>query len=168
MGPLLEERGNGTKGMVWDTKEEVAHLRLVNPPEHDDRPRMRDDMDAIEAVLSLAPETNGHVALKAWQALSKATGRDHTHLIARRVDEKIEFRNIASQPRPILTSPVWSGIESHEVCYNAGWTNVHELIPWRTLTGRQQIYQDHPGSVISASASRPIVRRSTHARPPRI
>jgi nitrate reductase alpha subunit len=21
---------------------------------------------------------------------------------------------------------------------------VHELIPWRTLTGRQQFYQDHP------------------------
>ena len=28
--------------------------------------------------------------------------------------------------------------------YNAGYTNVHELIPWRTLTGRQQFYQDHP------------------------
>ena len=27
--------------------------------------------------------------------------------------------------------------------YNAGYTNVHELIPWRTLTGRQQFYQDH-------------------------
>ncbi|MEZ5483069.1 MAG: hypothetical protein R3E73_13220 [Porticoccaceae bacterium] len=22
-------------------------------------------------------------------------------------------------------------------------TNVHELIPWRTITGRQQFYQDH-------------------------
>ncbi|QUJ07200.1 hypothetical protein KCP70_25550 [Salmonella enterica subsp. enterica] len=27
--------------------------------------------------------------------------------------------------------------------YNAGYTNVHELIPWRTLSGRQQLYQDH-------------------------
>ena len=27
--------------------------------------------------------------------------------------------------------------------YNAGYTNVHELIPWRTITGRQQFYQDH-------------------------
>ena len=27
--------------------------------------------------------------------------------------------------------------------YNAGYTNVHELIPWRTLTGRQHFYQDH-------------------------
>ena len=24
-----------------------------------------------------------------------------------------------------------------------GYTNVHELIPWRTITGRQQFYQDH-------------------------
>jgi nitrate reductase alpha subunit len=34
-------------------------------------------------------------------------------------------------------------LESEKVCYNAGYTNVHELIPWRTLTGRQQLYQDH-------------------------
>ncbi len=32
---------------------------------------------------------------------------------------------------------------AEKVCYNAGYTNVHELIPWRTLTGRQQLYQDH-------------------------
>ena len=41
------------------------------------------------------------------------------------------------------SSPIWSGLESEKVCYNAGYTNVHELIPWRTLTGRQQLYQDH-------------------------
>ena len=57
-------------------------------------------------------------------------------------DEKIRFRDIAAQPRKIISSPTWSGIESEEVCYNAGYTNVHELIPWRTLTGRQQLYQD--------------------------
>jgi nitrate reductase alpha subunit len=58
-------------------------------------------------------------------------------------DEKIRFRDIAAQPRKIISSPTWSGIESEKVCYNAGWTNVHELIPWRTLSGRQQLYQDH-------------------------
>ena len=58
-------------------------------------------------------------------------------------DEKIRFRDIVAQPRKIISSPTWSGIESEKVCYNAGYTNVHELIPWRTLTGRQQLYQDH-------------------------
>ena len=50
----------------------------------------------------------------------------------------------ARQPRKIISSPTWSGIESETVSYNAGYTNVHEMIPWRTLTGRQQFYMDHP------------------------
>ena len=91
----------------------------------------------------LAPETNGEVAVKAWEALSKATGREHAHLALPKQDEKIRFRDVVAQPRKIISSPTWSGIESEKVCYNAGYTNVHELIPWRTLTGRQQLYQDH-------------------------
>ena len=91
----------------------------------------------------LAPETNGEVAVKAWESLGKATGREHTHLAMPKEDEKIRFRDIVAQPRKIISSPTWSGMESEKVCYNAGYTNVHELIPWRTLTGRQQLYQDH-------------------------
>ena len=93
--------------------------------------------------MSLAPETNGHVAVKAWKALSEATGREHAHLADTREDEKIRFRDVQAQPRKIISSPIWSGIESEHVSYTAGYTNVHELIPWRTLTGRQQLYQDH-------------------------
>src|SRR3546814_14195323 len=94
-------------------------------------------------ILTFAPETNGHVSVKAWQALGKITGRDHTHLATGREHDKIRFRGIQVQPRKIISAPTWSGLESEEVSYNAGYTNVHELIPWRTLTGRQQFYQDH-------------------------
>src|SRR3546814_17954882 len=76
----------------------------------------------------LAPETNGEVAVKAWEALSKFTGREHAHLAIPKEDEKIRFRDIVAQPRKIISSPTWSGIESEKVCYNAGYTNVHELI----------------------------------------
>ncbi len=106
-------------------------------------PRIESDVDAAEVILTLAPETNGEVAVKAWDALSKTTGRDHTHLATPKEDEKIRFRDVVAQPRKIISSPIWSGLESEKVCYNAGYTNVHELIPWRTLTGRQQLYQDH-------------------------
>ncbi|RUT90147.1 nitrate reductase subunit alpha, partial [Mesorhizobium sp. USDA-HM6] len=58
-------------------------------------------------------------------------------------DEKIRFRDVQAQPRKIISSPTWPGTDSEKVCYTAGYTNVHELIPWRTLTGRQQLYQDH-------------------------
>jgi hypothetical protein len=106
-------------------------------------PKIETDIDACEVVLQLAPETNGHVAVKAWEALGKQTGLDHTHLALYREDEKIRFRDIQAQPRKIISSPPGAA-SSETVSYNAGYTNVHELIPWRTLTGRQQFYMDHP------------------------
>ncbi|MDT0634321.1 nitrate reductase subunit alpha [Spectribacter hydrogenoxidans] len=148
IGPLLEKLGNGGKGISWDTAHEVDYLgklngRHVAEGAHHERPRLETAIDACEAIMSLAPETNGEVAVKAWAALEKFTGREHVHLAANKEEEKIRFRDIQAQPRKIISSPTWSGIESEKVCYNAGWTNVNELIPWRTLTGRQQFYQDH-------------------------
>ncbi len=149
VGPLLNKIGNGGKGIAWNTDTEVRQLGELNglvtePGVTLGMPRIENDIDACEMVLQLAPETNGHVAVKAWAALSKQTGREHAHLALHREDEKIRFRDIQAQPRKIISSPTWSGIESETVSYNAGYTNVNELIPWRTLTGRQQFYQDHP------------------------
>ncbi|HEY1128743.1 MAG TPA: nitrate reductase subunit alpha [Roseateles sp.] len=144
LGPLLEKLGNGGKGIGWDTKTEVEQLGELNGVNSAGRARIVSDIDACEVILQLAPETNGHVAVKAWEALSKFTGREHEHLALHREDEKIRYRDIQAQPRKIISSPTWSGLESEKVSYNAGYTNVHELIPWRTLTGRQQFYQDHP------------------------
>src|SRR5487761_2300637 len=143
LGPLMAQIGNGGKGIGWKTETEVTLLGALNGTDTAGRPRIAADIDAAEVILTLAPETNGAVAVKAWQALGKQTGRDHTHLALPREDEKIRFRDLQAQPRKIITSPTWSGIESEHVSYNAGYTNVHELIPWRTLTGRQQFYQDH-------------------------
>ena len=152
VGPLLDKLGNGGKGINWNTADEIDYLGELNGIHHQEgdnqgRPRMESAIDAAEVVMALAPETNGQVAVKAWQALSKITGREHAHLALHKEDEKIRFRDIQAQPRKIITSPTWSGIESEKVSYNAGWTNVHELIPWRTLTGRQQFYLDHPWMV---------------------
>lgn len=149
LGPLLKKIGNGGKGIGWNTEVEVDELgnlngRVTDPGATQGMPCIDTDIDACEVVLQLAPETNGHVAVKAWKALGAQTGRDHTHLAIYREDEKIRFRDIQAQPRKIISSPTWSGIESEKVSYNAGYTNVHELIPWRTLTGRQQFYLDHP------------------------
>jgi nitrate reductase alpha subunit len=148
LGPLMEKLGNGGKGIGWNTAEEVRQLAELNGKVHTEGPtkglpRIVTDIDATEVILQLAPETNGHVAVKAWEALSKFTGREHAHLALHREDEKIRFRDVQAQPRKIISSPTWSGLESEKVSYNAGYTNVHELIPWRTLTGRQQFYQDH-------------------------
>lgn len=147
LGPLLDKQGNGGKGINWDTQTEVDFLKQLNYSHSEGanagRPKIESAIDAAEVILSLAPETNGQVAVKAWAALSEVTGRDHTHLARNKEEEKIRFRDIQAQPRKIISSPTWSGLEDEHVSYNACYTNVHELIPWRTLSGRQQLYQDH-------------------------
>lgn len=147
LGPLLDKLGNGGKGISWNTQTEVDFLKQLNYVKADGpaagRPKIESAIDAAEVILSLAPETNGQVAVKAWEALSNVTGRDHRHLALNKEDEKIRFRDIQAQPRKIISSPTWSGLEDEHVSYNACYTNVHELIPWRTLSGRQQLYQDH-------------------------
>ena len=148
LGPLMEKLGNGGKGISWNTDEEVELLKALNHTVTEEgvgqgQPRIDSAIDAAEVILTMAPETNGNVSVKAWEALSQNTGRDHTHLAKPKHDEKIRFRDVQAQPRKIISSPTWSGLEDEHVSYNAGYTNVHELIPWRTLTGRQQFYQDH-------------------------
>ncbi len=148
LGPLMDKLGNGGKGLQWDTKEEVQALGDLNGRHRGDginqgMPKITTARQACETILMLAPETNGHVAMKSWQSLGENTGREHQHLVAGHAGEKLRFPDLVAQPRKIFSSPIWSGIESEKVCYNAGWTNINELIPWRTLTGRQQFYQDH-------------------------
>lgn len=148
LGPLMSKAGNGGKGISWNTESEVDLLGRLNHTVHEEgvsqgMPRIESAIDAAEVILTLAPETNGQVAVKAWEALGERTGREHTHLARPKQDEKIRFRDIQAQPRKIISSPTWSGLEDEHVSYNAGYTNVHELIPWRTITGRQQFYQDH-------------------------
>ncbi|MGY5666292.1 molybdopterin dinucleotide binding domain-containing protein, partial [Vibrio cincinnatiensis] len=147
LGPLLSSQGNGGKGINWNTDSEVELLKKLNYVHHEGAAKglakIETAIDAAEVILTLAPETNGQVAVKAWDALSEFTGREHRHLAINKEEEKICFRDIQAQPRKIISSPIWSGLEDEHVSYNAGYTNVHELIPWRTVTGRQQLYQDH-------------------------
>jgi nitrate reductase alpha subunit len=148
LGPLLSKLGNSGKGIAWNTEKEVIELEELNGRVEDEgvskgMPKIETAIDACEMILTFAPETNGEVAVKSWEALEKITGLHLADLALSKKGEKIRFRDIVAQPRKIISSPIWSGIESEEVCYNACWTNVHRRIPWRTLTGRQQFYQDH-------------------------
>ena len=43
----------------------------------------------------------------------------------------------------MIASAEWSGLESRERRYSPFTANVELLIPWRTLTGRQQLFVDH-------------------------
>src|SRR3546814_2749807 len=70
LGPLVEQLGNGSKGLDWSMDEEVEFLRHLNRTVLEEgvskgQPQILTDIHAIETILTLAPETNGEVAVKA-------------------------------------------------------------------------------------------------------
>ncbi|MCW8950787.1 MAG: molybdopterin-dependent oxidoreductase, partial [Sedimenticola sp.] len=148
VGPLMNKLGNNIKGIDWNTDLEIDQLKTHNGVITEEGiskglPSLLEDVQVCDTVLMMAPETNGEVAHKSWSALSKKTGINHSHLYEGRHEEKIKYHDIVAQPRKIITAPTWSGIESEEVSYNACYTNIHEHIPFRTLTGRASFYLDH-------------------------
>jgi nitrate reductase alpha subunit len=59
---------------------------------------------------------------------------------------------LGRQPRRLLNSPCWTGIVDAGRTYTAYALNVERLVPWRTLTGRQHLYLDHPGQLAHGEA----------------
>lgn len=148
LGPLLETAAIGAKGVMWNASEEYQELKselgtVSAPGISQGMPRLRSNYQAAETILRLAPETNGSVAVKSWTGVEKKSGLSLKHLSRPREGEKIHFHDLAAQPRKVITSPIWSGIESEKRRYSAFVVNIEEKVPFRTLTGRAQIYLDH-------------------------
>ncbi len=108
-------------------------------------PSLAEARDAANVILFLAPETNGEMAYRGYQYLEEQTGLKLTDLAEKTREVRYTFADLQSQPRRFLTSPVWSGLINDGRTYSAFTANVERLIPWRTLTGRQQFYLDHQG-----------------------
>ncbi len=149
LGPLVHKVGVGSKGIAWSGKDEYEELAarlgtVTTPGKSHGLPSLATAKQAAEAILGIAPETNGETAVKSWKTLEKKTGLALSHLSADRRGEKISFNDITAQPRKIITSPVWSGIESETRRYSPFVINIEEKVPFRTLTGRAHFYLDHP------------------------
>ncbi|MFV0437913.1 MAG: nitrate reductase subunit alpha [Desulfopila sp.] len=149
LGPLVHRAGIGAKGVSWLGREEYDELAVLlgtvtaGGISHG-MPALATGKQVAEAILRLAPETNGATARKSWRGLEEKTGLQLSHLSAGRAEEKISFADITAQPRKIITSPIWSGVESESRRYSPFVINIEEKVPFRTLTGRAQLYIDHP------------------------
>jgi len=148
LGPLVEKAGIGAKGVAWKPEPEVAELARRNGRSNgggpaDGRPSLRRDVDACEAILALSGTTNGRLAVEGFRTLEQQTGLELAHVPEDRADDRLTFGEINIQPRKVIASAEWSGLESRERRYSPFTANVDLLIPWRTLTGRQQLFVDH-------------------------
>jgi nitrate reductase alpha subunit len=148
LGPLVASAGIGSKGIFWKADVEYEELRkrlgtVSNRGITQGMPELQTGKQVAEAILALAPETNGSTAVKAWSGLESKTGLKLAHLSKSREGERMSFADLDGRPRKIITSPIWSGIESEERMYSPFVINIEEKVPFRTLTGRAQFYQDH-------------------------
>ena len=142
LGPLVDELGATAKGIGWKPLEEVEELRRRNG-QANGRPSLARDVDWCEAILALSGVTNGRLAREGFLALEERTGVPLADLAEETADVRIAFGDTQVQPRKVITSPEWSGLESRERRYSPFTLNVERRVPWRTLTGRQQFYVDH-------------------------
>jgi nitrate reductase alpha subunit len=109
----------------------------------DGRPALARDVHVCEAILALSGATNGRIAMESFRALERRTGLHLSDLAGDRAGERIDFADTQAQPRKVITSAEWSGIEARDRRYSPFTLNVERGVPWRTLTGRQHFYLDH-------------------------
>jgi nitrate reductase alpha subunit len=95
-------------------------------------------------ILSFAPETNGELAWRAYQNLEKRVGKPLSQIAAGSRDLRISWEDITQKPRRFVSTPVWSGLVNNGRPYAPYTLNVEHGVPWRTLSGRQSLYLDHP------------------------
>ncbi|MBI2863755.1 MAG: nitrate reductase subunit alpha [Chloroflexi bacterium] len=145
-GPLARRNGLGAHGARWGIEEFYDELLKNNPTQQwggERYPSLSDAVEAANVILHLAPETNGEVAYKAFKEHEKKVGLPLADLAEGVRGKKSSFMDIQAQPARLLTSPCWSGIINDGRSYSPFTMQVDRLVPWRTLTGRQQLYHDH-------------------------
>ncbi|MGV2966638.1 nitrate reductase subunit alpha [Paenibacillus sp. FSL L8-0435] len=148
LGPVVKDKPIGTKGISWSASEEYEKLKGILGVHRKDGvgqgcPDLSTDRNVAEAILTLSSTTNGKMAVRAWEALEQKTALHLKDLAEERSEECFTFDEITSKPKTVITSPAFSGSEKGGRRYSPFTTNVERLIPWRTLTGRQQFYIDH-------------------------
>ncbi len=157
LGPLIRQDGINGNGVQFpierfydellenpvNASPDTRHMRCV---EWDGQryPSLEDALDAANVVLQLAPESNGEIAYEAFKHEEARIGLPLADLAEGTRGVRMNFGDITRQVRRTLTSPCWSGNMNEGRAYSAWVLNVERLIPWRTLTGRQHLYVDHP------------------------
>jgi nitrate reductase alpha subunit len=146
LGPNIRN-GLGAHGSSYQCADyydmllkDADHLQVVNGTKY---PSLKDDEEAINAILHLSSLTNGVLANRAYEGAEKRTGLHLTDLSEGNKNVKLNFADLKAKPCRYINSPVWSGTMGDGKAY-AGFTyNIEKNVPWRTLTGRQHFYLDH-------------------------
>ncbi len=146
-GPLARDKGLGAHGTHYAIDDEYAAALLTQPTAVVGGERLlslAEDEQVCNTILRFATVTNGKLAYRSYQNMEKKVGLPLVHVAEGFREQRTSFRDLQSQPRRLINSPMWSGLIHGERAYSAFTYNVECRVPWRTLTGRQHFYLDHP------------------------
>ena len=165
LGPLAEQLGSTVKSASLDPRPRgrVAGRaqRARGGGAADGRPSLERAEQAAEAMLALSGVTNGRLAVEGFRSLEERCGVPLADLAEGAEETRITFQDTQVQPRRVITSPEWSGIDEEGRAYAAFTINVEHGKPWHTLSGGCTSTSTTPGCSSSARACPPTGRRST-------
>ncbi|MBZ0136051.1 MAG: nitrate reductase subunit alpha [Planctomycetes bacterium] len=150
LGPAVKSKGLGAHGVHYDCADfydQMVAERATVSFDGQTYPSLMHAEHAADAILFLAPETNGELAYRGYQKLEKKVGLKLTDLAEPTRGVRTTYKELQARPMRLLTSPVWSGLINDGRSYSAFTYNVDRHVPWRTLTGRQHFYLDHDAYV---------------------
>jgi nitrate reductase alpha subunit len=146
-GPLARANGlgaHGTQYAIDDVYDEA--LSALPTVTHDGHtyPSLRNDEEVCDVILRFATVSNGELAWRSYKNMEAKVGQPLAHLAEHDRARRLSYKDLQAQPRRIGNSPMWSGLIAPGRAYSPFTYNVECLVPWRTLTGRQHFYLDHP------------------------
>jgi nitrate reductase alpha subunit len=147
LGPLVRENGLGAHGTRYkcdDFYDLLVATRNVERWAEKTYPSLREDQDVCNAILQLATVTNGELAHRSYKNMEAKVGLPLAHLAEKSRSIRMTYEGLQAGPHRLLNSPMWSGLVDNGRAYSPFTYNIECLVPWRTLTGRQHLYLDHP------------------------
>ncbi|MCB9830057.1 MAG: molybdopterin-dependent oxidoreductase [Planctomycetes bacterium] len=151
LGPLVREKGLGAHGTHYECADFYDQMVATWPVEHwggKTYPSIKDDLQACNAILHLATVTNGELAWRSFRDMEEKTGLPLVHLAEPTRAVRTDFAAIQARPQRFMNSPMWSGLRTKDAPTHLHVQKETSLVPWRTLTGRQHLYLDHPATPV--------------------
>ncbi len=150
LGPLVRQNGIGAHGTKYAI-DDFYDQRIITGPtvivDGQKYPSLQKDVHVCDVILHLATVTNGELAYRSYKNMEEKVGLPLVHLAEKNRGVRVSYRELQAGPMRLLNSPMWSGLTENGRGYSPFTYNVEALVPWRTLTGRQHLYLDHPGYI---------------------
>jgi nitrate reductase alpha subunit len=149
-GPQVRANGLGVHGTHYDVADIYDETKKTAPLVSwggERYPSLVEEEGVCDLILRFATVTNGELAYRSYKDLEQKTGLHLAHLAERNRGVRTDYKDLQARPFRALNSPIWSGQLENGRAYAPFVTNVENLVPWRTLTGRQHFYLDHPGYI---------------------